>query len=145
MYAREINCVPLFKEFIYSDMSVKAFAEHKQLGYSPMLDRLNTGLRKVGAFIKDADNSLYNRLYWRFSTLKGERQRQVWIEALTLYEAGLLEQENNNQANNNGSSEEMIEKRFNAVEHFTKLVESGEVDIRQALLAMSYVAQTNFK
>ena len=45
---------------------------------------------------------------------------------------------------NSTSNNEMIDKRFEAVEYWAKLVYDGEIDLRQALLGMSYVAQTNF-
>lgn len=45
---------------------------------------------------------------------------------------------------NSTSSLEMIDKRFEAVEYWAKLVYDGEIDLRDALLGMSYVAQTNF-
>ena len=45
---------------------------------------------------------------------------------------------------NSSSSQEMIDKRFEAVEYWAKLVYDGEIDLREALLGMSYVAQTNF-
>jgi hypothetical protein len=45
---------------------------------------------------------------------------------------------------NSTSNQEMIDKRFQAVEYWAKLVYDGEIDLRAALLGMSYVAQTNF-
>jgi len=45
---------------------------------------------------------------------------------------------------NSTSALETLEKRIDAVEYWEKLVYDGEISLRQALLGMSYVAETGF-
>jgi len=74
----------VFKEFLNSGKSVKAYAEEIGMNYNPMLNRVKHGMYLIYNLTKRVDPSLYDKL-GGLPSLK--TNRAYWVDAIKLYDA----------------------------------------------------------